>query len=78
MATTTLAHVKRTVRVDQALLEEVSELTGIEYHALCSAFAGEEKDLVLDAVKTAVAENLQRTPEDWQRHVLAWVKENGW
>ncbi len=41
------------------------------------SFAGEEKNLVVDVVKTAVAENLQGTPEDWQRRVLAWAKENG-
>jgi hypothetical protein len=40
-----LAHPTRTVRVDQALLEEISELTGIEYRVLSSAFAGEEKNL---------------------------------
>lgn len=77
MDSKSLAHPKRTVRVDQVLLEEVSELTGIEYRVLSAAFVGEEKDLALDAVKTAVAENLQGTPEDWQRCVLAWAKENG-
>jgi hypothetical protein len=40
-------------------------------------FAGEEKDLALDVVKTAVAENPQGTPEVWQYQVLAWAKENG-
>jgi len=39
--------------------------------------AGEEKDLALDVVKTAVAENPEGTPEDWQRSILAWAKENG-
>jgi hypothetical protein len=38
---------------------------------------GEEKNLTLDVVKTIVAENPQGTPEDRQRHVLAWAKENG-
>ncbi len=28
-------------------------------------------------VKTAIPENPQGTPEDWQDHVLAWAKENG-
>ena len=58
-------------------MEEISELTGIEYYVLSSAFAGEEKNLALDVVKTTVAENPQGTPEDWQNHVLAWAKENG-
>ncbi|MDP8926626.1 MAG: hypothetical protein M3M97_06895, partial [Actinomycetota bacterium] len=77
MANTSLAHRPRSVRVDEGLLEEISSLTGIEYRALWRAFVGEEKNLALDVVKTAVAENLKGTPEDWQRHVLAWAKENG-
>jgi hypothetical protein len=43
---------------------------------LSTAFAGEEKNLALDVVKTAVAENPQGTPEEWQHHILAWAKEN--
>jgi hypothetical protein len=74
---TSLAHRTRTIFVDERLCEEISELTGIEYRALSRAFAGEEKDLALDVVKTAVAENPQGTPEEWQRFVLAWAKENG-
>ena len=77
MTKRSLAHPKRTVFADQRLLEEISELTGIEYRVLSSAFAGEEKNLALDVVKTAVAENPEGTPEDWQRSVLAWAKENG-
>jgi hypothetical protein len=38
---------------------------------------GEEKNLALDVVNTAVAENFKGTPEDWQRYVLDWAKENG-
>ena len=72
-----LAHSKRTIRVDEKLLEEISSLTGIKYRALCKAFVGEEKNLVFDVVKMAVAENLKGTPEDWQRYVLAWARENG-
>jgi len=72
-----LAHPKRTVFADQRLLEEIAELTGIEYRVLSSAFVGEEKDLALDVVKTAVAENPEGTPEQWQQHVLAWAEENG-
>jgi hypothetical protein len=73
-----LAHpgVASTVRVDPALLEEISELTGIEYWALSSAFVGEEKNLALDIMKTIVTENITDTSQDWQRHVLAWAKEN--
>jgi hypothetical protein len=37
MAEKSLAQPTRAVRVDPALLEEISELTGIEYWALSSA-----------------------------------------
>jgi hypothetical protein len=74
---TSLAHPTHTVFVDKRLCEEIAELTGIEYRVLSSAFAGEEKNLALDVVKTAVAENPEDTPEEWQRHVIAWAKENG-
>ena len=77
MDSTSLAHPKRTVRVDQALLEEVAELTGIDYRVLPSTFAGEKKDLALDVIKTSVAKNPEGTPEEWQRHVVSWAKENG-
>ena len=77
MDTRSLAHPTRTIFVDERLCEEISELTGIEYRALSRAFTGEEKNLALDVVKTAVAEKPEGTPEDWQRHVLAWAKENG-
>ena len=77
MDSTSLAHPTRTVFVNQRLLEEIAELTGIEYRVLFRAFVGEEKNLALDVVKTAIAENPQGTPEDWQEHVLAWAKENG-
>jgi len=72
-----LAHPTRTVFVDQRHLEEIAELTGIEYRVLASAFTGETKDLALRVVKTAVAQKPQGTSEDWQRHVLTWAKENG-
>jgi hypothetical protein len=74
---TSLAHPTRTVFADRRLLEEIAELTGIEYRALSSAFMSEQKDLALDVVEMAVAENPQGTPEEWQQHVLAWAKENG-
>ena len=76
MVEDSLAHPKRTIFVDNHFCEEISEFTGIASWALRSAFAGEEKKLAQDVVKTAVAENLQGTPEDWQRYVLAWAKEN--
>ena len=72
-----LARPPRTIFVDERLLEEIAELTGIEYRALFRAFVGEEKDRALDVVKTAVAEYPQGTPEEWQAHVLEWAKENG-
>jgi hypothetical protein len=72
-----LAHPTRTIFVDERLLEEIAELTGIEYRALSRAFSGEEKNLALDVVKTAFTENPEGTPEEWQHWVLAWAKENG-
>ena len=72
-----LAHSPHAVRVDKDLLEEISELTGIAYSVLNRAFAGESKDLALGVVKTAVAENPSGTPEEWERSVAEWAKENG-
>ena len=72
-----LAHPTRTVFVDARLCKEISELTGIEYRVLSSAFIGEEKDLVLDVVKRAIAENPEGTPEEWQRQARKWGNENG-
>ena len=72
-----LAHSRRTVFVNQSLLEEIAELTGIEYRILSSAFAGEQKALALDVVKMAIAENPQGTPKEWQQYILSWAKENG-
>ena len=77
MDNTSLAHPTRTIFGNQRLLEEIGKLTGIEYRALSRAFTGEEKNLALDVVKTAVAEHPQGTPEEWQRFVLSWAKENG-
>ena len=64
MDNTSIAHSTRTAFVDTRLCEEITELTGIEYRVLSSAFPGEEKNLALDVVKTAVAENHQGTPEE--------------
>jgi len=72
-----LAHPTRTVFADKQLLEEIAELTGIEYRVLSKVFVGEEKNLAIDVVKTTVAENPEGTLEEWQRHVLGWAKENG-
>jgi len=72
-----LAHPTRTVFADKRFLEEIAELTGIEYRVLSRAFVGEEKSLALGMVKAAVAEKPEGTPEDWQRSILAWAKENG-
>ena len=77
MDSTSLAHPTRTVFADKRFLEEIAELTGIEYRVLSRAFSGEEKNLALDVVRTAVAKNPEGTPEEWQQHVLAWAKENG-
>jgi hypothetical protein len=73
-----LAHRPRTIRVDQALCEEIAELTDVEYWALSSAFLGfppEDKDAALDVLEAAVLGG--GGPEDWPRYVLAWAKENG-
>ncbi len=51
-----LAQPTRSVFANQRLLKEITELTGIEYRVLSSAFACEEKNLALDVVKTAVGE----------------------
>ena len=59
MDSKSLAHPTRTGREDHALVEEISELTGIEYRVLSSAFTGEQKDLSLDVVKIALAEHPQ-------------------
>ena len=62
--TRSLAHPWHTVYVDQRLREEIAKLTGISYRTLYSVFVGKQKNLALDVVKTAVAENLQGTPVD--------------
>ena len=77
MDSKSLAHPTRTVFADKQLLEEIAELTGIEYRVLSKVFVGEEKNLAIDVVKTTVAENPEGTLEEWQRHVLGWAKENG-
>lgn len=56
---------------------ELSELTGIEYAALSSCFAGERRDLALEAVKTVVAENLDGTPAVWTERLRNLAKSEG-
>jgi len=74
--TKSLAHPTRTIFTDDRFFEEVSELTGVTFGALHRAFVGKEKNLALEVVKTAVAENPHGTPEEWQQRVLAWAKAN--
>jgi hypothetical protein len=74
-----LAHGRRIVRVNQELLEEIAELTGIRYSTLSSAFLSfppEPKDEVLNIVKAAVLASPDGDPEEWQRYILNWAKEN--
>ncbi len=77
MDNTSLAHPTRTIFVDEHLCEEIAELTGIEYRVLSRAFAGEEKNLALDVVKTIVAENLEATPETWTERLTERSKAEG-
>jgi hypothetical protein len=59
------------------LFGELSELTGIERHVLASAFAGERRDVAIDAVKTVVAENLDGTPAVWTEKLRERAKAEG-
>jgi hypothetical protein len=56
---------------------ELSELTGVEHATLSSCFAGERRDLALDAVKTVVAENLDGTPAVWTEELRELAKAEG-
>ncbi len=76
MDTKSLAHDGRRF-TDEEFFTEVSELTGIEYRALSSSFAGERKDLALDTVKRIVAENLDATPETWTEKLREHAKAEG-
>lgn len=64
---------------DAAFFEEVSELTGIEYRALSSSFAGERRGLALDTVKTIVSENLDASEatETWTERLREHAKTEG-
>jgi hypothetical protein len=74
--TKSLAHDGRRF-ADEAFFAEVSELTGISYRALSSAFAGERRDAALDVVKTIVSENLNATPAAWTEKLRERAKAEG-
>ena len=76
MDTKSLAHDGRRF-TDEEFFTEVSELTGIEYRALSSSFAGERRGLALDTVKTIVSENLDSTPETWAEKLREHAKGEG-
>ena len=57
--------------------QELSELTGIELAVINSAFAGERTNIALDAVKTIVAENLDKGPEAWTEILRERAKAEG-
>lgn len=57
--------------------QELSELTGMDLGVLNSVFAGERTNTALDAVKTVVAENLDKTPESWAEILRDHAKTEG-
>ena len=63
--------------VDPEFCRELSELTGMELGTLSSVFAGERRNIALDAVKTVVAENLDKTPEAWTEILRERAKAEG-
>ncbi len=71
-----LAH-PGTAFVDESFVVELSELTGISYRTLNSAFTGERRDMALDTVKTIVAENLDATPAIWTEKLHEHAKAKG-
>ena len=72
-----LAHEGLSRFVDPGFCLELSELTGIELGTLSSAFAGERRNIALDVVKTVVAENLDKTPQDWTEILRGRAKAEG-
>ncbi len=56
---------------------ELSELTDMDLGTLSSVFAGERTNIALDAVKTVVAENLDKTPEAWTEILQERAKTEG-
>ncbi len=77
MDSKSLAHDGRPRFVDPEFCRELSELTGIDLGALSSVFAGERTNTALDTVKTVVAENLDKTPEDWTEILRERAKVEG-
>lgn len=77
MDTKSLAHEGASRFTDEAFLTEVSELTGIEYRVLRSAFTGERRNTALDVIKTIVAESLEGTPEIWTQKLREHAKAEG-
>lgn len=79
MDTTSVAPFVRSRFADAAFFEEVSELTGIEYRALSSSFAGERRGLALEVVKTIVSENLgaSEATETWTQKLREHAKAEG-
>ncbi len=63
--------------VDPVLCRELSEFTGIELGTLSSVFAGERRNVALDAVKTVVAENLDANPAAWTEILRNRAKAEG-
>ena len=77
MDTKSLAHDGRSRFVDADFCRELSELTGIDLGAINSAFAGERVNAALDAVKTVVAENLDKGPGEWTEILRERAKSEG-
>ncbi len=76
MDTKSLAH-SGTAFVDEPFIQELSELTGIEYRTLNAAFTGERTGLALDTVKTIVVEHLDATPAVWAEKLREYAKAEG-
>ena len=76
MDTKSLAH-SGIAFVDESFCKEISELTGIEYRTLSTAFTGERRSLALNVVKTIVAENLDATPAAWTEKLREHAKAKG-
>ncbi len=77
MDSKSLAHEGRPRFVGPEFCRELSELTGMELGVLSSVVAGERTNIALDAVKTVVAENLDKTPEAWTEILLERAKAEG-
>jgi len=74
-----LASQRRTVRVDEPLLEELCELAGIAYWELSTAFLGfpaEEKNAAIEVIREAIDTHPEGGPEEWGAYIRQWAKEN--